>query len=647
MEKQFKPVPDVECLKYHGTQDRPDIKIFVSHRIDLDSETIDNPLYIPVRCGAVFDEREDVTMLGDDTGDNISEKRLSFCEMTVQYWAWKNVKADYYGLCHYRRFFNFSKHKYLKDEYGVVLEEQLDADAEIIYGFREKTMRSVIERYDLIIPDSIRISSLPEHPKSMWEHWDQVKYLHLEDLQALLDVISRLQPEYYQSAQQYLDGDQAYFFNLCIMNSALFNRYCEWLFPILSELEQIIDIENYTAEGQRTIGHLAERLLGIYILYLRQNVRDIRIKELQPVLFRNTKKSVPSLRPAFNKELEDKIVPIVLSSSNVFAPACAVAIQSILYNASVEKFYDIVILESDISDKNKKLILSMVDGTDNISIRFIDVTPIIKNYTLVASEHLTVETYYRFLIQEILPEYGKILYLDGDLVCNRDVSELFCVDIEGYMLAAAYDPDVGGQINLKNSDTLSYLVHELKMEDPSSYFQAGVLLLNLKEMRSAYSLEQWLTFAGKRYRYCDQDVLNRYCQGRVKYIDMAWNVMIDCENRRVPVVIHEAKGEIYRQYHEARKHPYIVHFAGFQKPWKQRGVDFEEEFWKYARNTPYYEQFLFNITIPPAMPDNGLPAIGVKGALKIYIKKKTDIWFPKGTKRRTVIKRIFGRFVKN
>ncbi len=442
-------------------------------------------------------------------------------------------------------------------------------------------------------------------------------------------------------------SDQAYFFNLCIMNSALFNRYCEWLFPILSELEQIIDIENYTAEGQRTIGHLAERLLGIYILYLRQNVRDIRIKELQPVLFRNTKKSVPSLRPAFNKELEDKIVPIVLSSSNVFAPACAVAIQSILYNASVEKFYDIVILESDISDKNKKLILSMVDGTDNISIRFIDVTPIIKNYTLVASEHLTVETYYRFLIQEILPEYGKILYLDGDLVCNRDVSELFCVDIEGYMLAAAYDPDVGGQINLKNSDTLSYLVHELKMEDPSSYFQAGVLLLNLKEMRSAYSLEQWLTFAGKRYRYCDQDVLNRYCQGRVKYIDMAWNVMIDCENRRVPVVIHEAKGEIYRQYHEARKHPYIVHFAGFQKPWKQRGVDFEEEFWKYARNTPYYEQFLFNITIPPAMPDNGLPAIGVKGALKIYIKKKTDIWFPKGTKRRTVIKRIFGRFVKN
>lgn len=47
-EKTFKPVPDVECLKYHGTPEKPDIKIFVSNRIDLDSETIDNPLYIPV-----------------------------------------------------------------------------------------------------------------------------------------------------------------------------------------------------------------------------------------------------------------------------------------------------------------------------------------------------------------------------------------------------------------------------------------------------------------------------------------------------------------------------------------------------------------------------------------------------------------------
>ena len=45
---------------------KPDIKIFVSHRIDQDSETIDNPLFVNVRCGAVYDTRENVSMLGEE-----------------------------------------------------------------------------------------------------------------------------------------------------------------------------------------------------------------------------------------------------------------------------------------------------------------------------------------------------------------------------------------------------------------------------------------------------------------------------------------------------------------------------------------------------------------------------------------------------
>ena len=59
----------------------PNVKIFVSHRIDLESQVIDNPLYINVRCGAVYDKRQSdeyVKMLGDNVGDNISEKRFVY-----------------------------------------------------------------------------------------------------------------------------------------------------------------------------------------------------------------------------------------------------------------------------------------------------------------------------------------------------------------------------------------------------------------------------------------------------------------------------------------------------------------------------------------------------------------------------------------
>ena len=55
------------------------IQIYVSHRIDINSELVDNPLYIPMRCGAVFDQENPMEIAGDDTGDNISERRMSFC----------------------------------------------------------------------------------------------------------------------------------------------------------------------------------------------------------------------------------------------------------------------------------------------------------------------------------------------------------------------------------------------------------------------------------------------------------------------------------------------------------------------------------------------------------------------------------------
>ncbi len=91
-----------------NNETKPVIKIFVSHRIDQVSETIDNPLYVNVRCGAVYDNRNPEAyghIPGDNTGDNISEKKYKYSELTVQYWAWKNQEADYYGLCHYRRYF--------------------------------------------------------------------------------------------------------------------------------------------------------------------------------------------------------------------------------------------------------------------------------------------------------------------------------------------------------------------------------------------------------------------------------------------------------------------------------------------------------------------------------------------------------------
>ena len=58
-------------------------------------------IYLPVHVGKKG--KTDLGYQGDDTGDNISDKNTNYCELTGLYWAWKNLKADYKGLAHYRR----------------------------------------------------------------------------------------------------------------------------------------------------------------------------------------------------------------------------------------------------------------------------------------------------------------------------------------------------------------------------------------------------------------------------------------------------------------------------------------------------------------------------------------------------------------
>lgn len=282
-----------------------------------------------------------------------------------------------------------------------------------------------------------------------------------------------------------------------------------------------------------------------------------------------------------------KTVPIVFASNQGFAPAMSVAIASVLQHCSDGRNYDIVVLESNVTESTKRVIQSMAKGRENVSIRFYHALPIIAQYDLKANEHITVETFYRFIIQDVLPDYDKVVYLDGDLVCCCDIAQLYDVDIECCYLAAALDPDMLGNLNL-SEERVNYLRQELEMEDPYSYFQAGVLLLNTERMRAAHSTEEWLRFACHRYQFSDQDVLNRYCQGHVKYLDMSWNMLIDCEHYRVPVIIKAAPEAVCSAYMQARQNPKIIHYAGFQKPWKYCGVDFESTFWEYARTTPFY-----------------------------------------------------------
>ncbi len=271
------------------------INIFVSHRIDIYSELVNNPIYYPVRCGAVFDTDNYNDIPGDNTGDNISEKRMSFCEFTVQYWAWKNVVCDYYGLCHYRRFLSFSDKKYKSDCYGMSRQAMLTPSGMKRFKLLDpKKMETVIEENDLIINMPGRVSEIPtpcgfkQTVREMWEAHNGV-FFEISTIDRMFDLIDALSPEYSNSAREYFDGKLHRGFNCYIMKRELFNRMCEFQFPILFELEKMIDTSGYTQTMARSVGFVGEMLYGIFIYHILKH-EELKYKELQLVYFANTDK---------------------------------------------------------------------------------------------------------------------------------------------------------------------------------------------------------------------------------------------------------------------------------------------------------------------------------------------------------------------
>lgn len=637
MEKAYKPVPDCEALRYKGTKDKPDIKIFVSNRIDLDAQPVSDEIYIPVRCGAIYDKTEEPLMLGDDTGDNISEKRLSLCEFTVQYWAWKNVEADYYGLCHYRRFLNLSGNEYEVDPYGNIIEQFINKKSIDKYGLTRENIEKQLKDNDILIAKHLDVRKVPPRGyKTVHEQYcKSTNYLKEKDIDLIIPAIKKVCPEYLESAQSYLNGHEAYFCNMFVMKKEYFYQYCEWLYPLFDEIEKHMDTETYCEEGIRSIGHLGERLQGIFIRHLKEKAK---IKELQIVLFQNPQRIDKTI------EIERGTVPIAMAANNAFVAPLSVALQSIAENVSPDRKYDITILESDISKQNKKFLDSQLSAYKNINLRYYNASALLDGYKLIAHNHITKETFFRFLIQKIYPKCEKVLYLDADLVVKKDVAILYDTDVTGYMLAAVHDADVAGQVNGANPKTRGYMENTVKMKNVFDYFQAGVLLLNLNEMRKAYSLEEWLELASEDYNYSDQDVLNRYCQGKVKYLDERWNVLFDCDNMRISKVIKCAPKKVYDKYMESRKDPYIIHFAGSGKPWKTLPTDMFTDFWDVARRSPYYEVLLYNMMAEQAWNVANYhyhtchKKIGLFGHLKNAGFKIVNVVLPYNTRRREGLK---------
>lgn len=251
---------------------------------------------VPVLAGAELYENNFSTEYADNSGNNISARNENYCELTVQYWAWKNLDCDVYGLMHHRRYFDFNpdgmyseKSRKLPKPYKIYDVPDKQTLKKLCMDYN--TVSELTDRYNIIAPVRENLFG------TVREQYSENDSVDFDDLALLCDIIKEKYPEYLSSAYKYLDGNFAYFCNMFIMDRKNFNDYSEWLFDILNEFEKR---KPWNLKQKRECGKLGERLFGVYMTYIKDNT-EIKWMELPRAHFCGLGGATKN--PSFDKRL--------------------------------------------------------------------------------------------------------------------------------------------------------------------------------------------------------------------------------------------------------------------------------------------------------------------------------------------------------
>lgn len=264
------------------------------------------------------------------------------------------------------------------------------------------------------------------------------------------------------------------------------------------------------------------------------------------------------------------VVPIFFATDDNYLPYLAVTLQSMYENSSRDYDYKMYVLHSGVRDEYYNKIMEY--SKPHFEIEFVDVTERLKEIAehLHMRDYYTCTTYFRVFIASMFPQYDKALYLDCDTVILGDISALYHYDLGNNLIGGA--PCEG----VNSFEVYKQYVRDLDGVNTETFFNAGVILMNLKAFREEGFYEQFADLLRKyKFRLIqDEDYLNVICQERILQLPRAWN--------KFPVSMDKLEREDLR----------IVHYGLTWKPWKYSDIPYGEYFWEYAKKTKFYDEIL-------------------------------------------------------
>ncbi|MCT0208295.1 glycosyltransferase family 8 protein [Synechococcus sp. CS-1332] len=254
------------------------------------------------------------------------------------------------------------------------------------------------------------------------------------------------------------------------------------------------------------------------------------------------------------------------ADQNVVSPTLATIYSLVFATRSKVEIY---IVCSGWSSHDKSMILRILEeATGRAQAHFIDLdsTSIIERLRSFANGlHGNYMSWIRLFLPSLLPDLDRVLYLDTDLVVDADLQPLYSIDLHGQLLAAVEGGSVAHSL-----DGPFLLEHGISPS--ATYFNAGVLVIDLKGWRETRATERMLSFVEQKHSLPshDQTLLNYFFSGSYAIFSSTYNH---------PLYTHSPPVDLRLEGQDRR----VYHFVGSPKPWDAFG-------WLLHRNYLLYEQ---------------------------------------------------------
>ena len=290
----------------------------------------------------------------------------------------------------------------------------------------------------------------------------------------------------------------------------------------------------------------------------------------------------------------DRINAAIALNRNVLYPAY-VMIRSLVRNNNSYPIY-LYVLHSELNAEYFKFLQDalMRGASAENYIEFIKIDSS-KVSGLPCTQTWSLEMYYRLMLPELLGDkIDRILYLDVDIIVNKDIYDFYSMDFEGNLLIASKDM-VSDSILARDEAVEDKAEPEYRIwhtffnnlsKKGMTYFCSGILLMNLLKLKEEYTFKKYMEIFNTivhKVQFPDQDLLNYVHYRQVKLVD------------ELQIGLYASTAhEMGMTYEDVRMNVSILHFAGPAKPWTINLIryDIQKVWWDYAKDAPFYRELL-------------------------------------------------------